>query len=123
MNAIRFTAWIVFAFLFSALIPRASLYAHHSIAGDHDTTKTLYVTGIIKQTELENPHSLMRIDANGKEWIAILPSPSRLNVLGLRTKLLAGVSVKVVGYPHRQQNEIYAQSLTIDGKTIEFFPL
>src|SRR5262245_36439532 len=117
MNISRLLAGVVVAVLLLAFIPNDGLYAHHSIAGDHDTSKTVDLTGVLKRTELENPHSLIRIDMNGKEWLAILPSPNRLNGLGIRTKLLVGSTISVVGYPHRQQNEIYAQSVTIDGKT------
>jgi hypothetical protein len=121
MNATRFRVFLVLMLPLCGFLSGSALEAHHSIAGEHDTTKTIDVTGVIKESDLENPHSLVKIEFNGKEWLAMLPSPSRLNALGLRNKLLVGSTITVVGYPHRQQNQIYAQRVTIDGKTTEFF--
>jgi hypothetical protein len=32
------------------------------------------------------------------------------------------MSLSVVGYPTKAQDEVYAQKITVDGKTVEFFP-
>jgi Family of unknown function (DUF6152) len=46
----------------SLLAPQSTLYAHHSIAGQFDTTQTLHLTGVVSRGDWVNPHSYIYID-------------------------------------------------------------
>ena len=35
-------------------------YAHHAISFEHDTKRTLDLSGVIKETDWNNPHALDR---------------------------------------------------------------
>ena len=122
MSGFRFPYSVISLGVFAAMVSSA-LYAHHAIAFEHDTHRTLDVTGVIKETDWNNPHAFVRLDVNGKTWLVTLLSPNALRRHGLdRSSLEVGKTLSAVGYPNRTQDEVYAQSITIDGKTIELFP-
>jgi uncharacterized protein DUF6152 len=111
---------VVLAFVFLAGIPS---YAHHAVSIEHDTTRTLDLSGVIKETDWNNPHAFLRLDVSGKTWLVTLAAPSALNRRGVeRATLVVGKNLSVVGFPNKAQDEIYAQRITVDGKTFEFFP-
>jgi hypothetical protein len=106
-----------------ALTAQTALYAHHAIAIDYDTHRTLDVTGVIKEMDWNNPHAFVRLDVNGKTWLVTLLSPSALRKHGIdRSNLEVGKTFSAVGFPSRTMSELYAQSITVDGKSIELFP-
>jgi hypothetical protein len=96
--------------------------AHHGW-GDYDASKTLNLTGAISESSYSNPHGTMRLKVadDGKTWLVVLAPPSRMNGRGLSREMLrAGTTATVVGYPHRgNAEELRAERITIDGKTIE----
>ena len=97
------------------------LYAHHGWTG-YDETKLVQHTGVIKEAGYENPHGFVKIEVDKKMmWNVILAPPSRMESRGLtKDKLRAGSSVTIAGYQHKQtKDEIRAERITIDGKTIE----
>ena len=100
-----------------------SALAHHGWS-QYDATKTLNVTGVIREASYGNPHGLIRLQVggeNGKTWLAVLAPPSRMRSRGLTQDMLkVGTTVTVVGYPHRQNaDEMRAERITIAGKTFE----
>jgi hypothetical protein len=100
-----------------------SALAHHGWTG-YDDSKTLNLTGTIRETGYENPHGFVRLQvegAQGKTWLAILAPPSRMESRGLpKDALKVGSTVTVVGYPHRDHgDELRVERITAGGKTTE----
>ena len=59
--------------------------AHHSAAGFFDQSKTVQVSGVVKQWRFGNPHPLMLLEAtdeNGQKvvWHMELPGAARLRM-------------------------------------------
>lgn len=101
----------------------SGVLAHHGWT-QYDEKKTVTVTGTITEASYSNPHASIRLEAEGdkgKTWRAVLAPPSRMKTRGLSPEMLQnGVTATIVGYPHRQQaDEMRAERITIEGKTIE----
>ena len=94
--------------------------AHHGWSS-YDSTKELTLTGTIKESVYEHPHGHVRLEVPGKVWLVVLAPPSRMTNRGLpASKLRAGATATVVGYPHRStEDELRAERITIDGATVE----
>lgn len=103
--------------LLALAIPAA---AHHGWSG-YDATKELTLTGTIKEAGYEHPHGHVRLEVPGKLWLVVLAPPTRMERRGLPASMLkVGTEATVVGYPHRSDpQEIRAERITIDGKTVE----
>jgi uncharacterized protein DUF6152 len=99
--------------------PQAAV-GHHGWSG-YDSAKELTLTGIIKESGYEHPHGHIRLEAAGKTWLVTLAPPSRMENRGLpRAMLSPGTKATVVGYPNRTDpDEMRAERITIDGKTVE----
>ncbi|MGE0404905.1 MAG: DUF6152 family protein [Candidatus Korobacteraceae bacterium] len=100
-----------------------TVLAHHGWS-HYDSSKTLTLTGAIRQSSYENPHATVRLQVDGgkgKTWLAVLAPPSRMQRRGLESSALKpGTTATVVGYPHRTEaDELRAERITIGGKTIE----
>ena len=98
-------------------------FAHHGWTG-YDETKTMTLTGVIREASYENPHALIKLQADGgkgKTWLAYLSPPSRMDSRGFKKDALkVGATATVVGYPHRSTaDEMRAERITMDGKTVE----
>lgn len=117
MHTMRFTQTLLLA---GGLAASALVLGHHGWS-EYDTTKELKLTGTIKESGYEHPHGHIRLDAGGKTWIAVLAPPSRMEARGLSTALLkTGNTATVVGYANRgKPDEMRAERITIDGKTVE----
>jgi uncharacterized protein DUF6152 len=94
--------------------------AHHGWS-EYDSTQTLSLTGTIKEAGYEHPHGHVLLVTPSKTWQAVLAPPSRMEARGLPPAMLkAGITATVVGYPNRNKpEEMRAERITIDGKTIE----
>lgn len=97
-----------------------SANAHHGWSS-YDSSKTLTLTGPIKTASYENPHGTLTMTAEGKEWLIILAPPFRMDNRGLAREMLTeGRDVTVEGYQNRRDpQEIRAERITVDGKTVE----
>jgi hypothetical protein len=95
-------------------------YAHHGWGG-YDNSKTLTLTGVIRESAYEHPHGTIKLAVEDKTWDVVLAPPSRMEIRGLaRTMLAVGTRVTVVGYPHQNDpSEMRAERITINGKTTE----
>ena len=102
------------------LVLSSTLVAHHGWTG-YDEKSTLTLTGTIKASGYENPHGYADLEVSGKVWHAVLAPPSRMESRGLpKEKLKVGNMATIVGYQNKQiKDEIRAERITIDGKTIE----
>ena len=79
-------------------------YAHHSMAG-YERTKTVTVTGTIKQFKWANPHSWIEFEAPNDKggvtvWNAEMTAPGVLARAGWKSTILKpGDKVTIVGRP------------------------
>lgn len=98
----------------------SSAFAHHGWS-EYDSTKELTLTGKVEQSGYEHPHGFVKLTVNGKTWNAVLAPPSRMENRGLqRADLAPGTTITVVGYPNRSKSEeLRAERVTVDGRTIE----
>jgi hypothetical protein len=94
--------------------------AHHGWSG-YDSGKPMQLTGVILESGYEHPHGYLKLEAPEKAWLVVLAPPSRMERRGLpRTMLQPGTVASVMGYPHRSDaDEMRAERITIDGKTVE----
>ena len=94
--------------------------AHHGWS-TYDETRPLTLTGKIVESHYENPHAHIRIDAGGKRWLAVLAPVSRMEARGATAdKVAVGREVTLVGYASKDKaDELRAERITMDGKTVE----
>lgn len=94
--------------------------AHHGWSG-YDSSQVLNLTGVIRESGYEHPHTYLKLDVPGKVWLVVLAPPSRMERRGIPRDMLAvGKTVTIVGYPHRtDSDEMRAERITLDGKTVE----
>ena len=100
--------------------------AHHSAAGI-DRTKTVVLTGTVKQFGWTNPHSWMEVDVPDQKggtttWKVEMTSPAYLVRAGWKsTTLKAGDKVTIVGRPLRSGepgSAIFMSVTLADGRTL-----
>lgn len=103
-----------------ALAVAAAASAHHGW-NEYDSSKTLNLTGVIKESGYEHPHGHIRLETPGKTWLVVLAPPSRMQSRGLPADALKpGRQASVVGYPNRTKpEEMRAERIITDGKTVE----
>lgn len=95
--------------------------AHHGWS-TYDETKPLTVTGKIVETHYENPHATIRVEAQGKRWLAVLAPVSRMESRGATAdKVAVGRQVTMVGYASKEKtDEMRVERITFDGgQTVE----
>jgi hypothetical protein len=89
-------------FMLSVLAATAS--AHHSTAM-FDDTKTVTVTGIVKEFQYTNPHSWLIVDVTGDDgkvttWGFEAEGPTTLTRSGIRPSTLpVGTKITITGNP------------------------
>lgn len=94
--------------------------AHHGWSG-YDSNQVMNLVGVIREAGYEHPHAYVKLEVPGKVWLVVLAPPSRMERRGLPAAMLkVGETASVVGYPHRSEpNEMRAERITIEGKTVE----
>ncbi len=117
--ACRITPLAALVFALPLTFAGAAL-AHHGW-GSYDTSKAFTITAPVEHLEWVNPHAHLMLKYQGETWEATLAPLSRMETRGLTPQMLAsGVQVSVFGYPStRTKNEMRAERITVDGKTIE----
>jgi hypothetical protein len=106
-------------------IPALPAQAHHSMAM-FDQTKTITISGTVKQFQWTNPHCYIQLlakDAKGveKEWSLEMGAPMYLYAKGWRpSSLKAGTQISVTINPLRngEPGGIVLTASTADGKQI-----
>ena len=87
----------------ASLVIAAPVLAHHSFAGEYDSTKPITLTGKVTKVEWTNPHARFYIDVKGDDgattnWNLELASPNVLKRQGWSsTSLKEGDVVTVEG--------------------------
>jgi hypothetical protein len=112
------------AIAWSAFWIVASFALGHHGWSDYDESKTLNLTGVIRESTYASPHGTIRLEVSGENaatWHCILAPPSRMNRRGLSAEMLkVGTTVTVTGYPHRTEaGEMRAERIAVGGKTVE----
>jgi hypothetical protein len=99
--------------------PAAGL-AHHGW-GSYDASKPITVEGPIVASKFENPHALISVKAGDKTWNVVLAPTTRMMSRGAPAEFIAvGKTVSAYGYPSTvEKDEMRAERITIDGKTVE----
>lgn len=94
--------------------------AHHGWS-TYDSSNTLSLSGTVTEVSYTYPHGTIRLEADGKTWLAVLAPPSRMSARGLpSTDLKAGMQATVEGHQSRQDPvEMRAERIILNGKTIE----
>src|SRR5215218_6711434 len=94
--------------------------AHHGW-GSYDAAKPVTVMGPILTSKYENPHATITVKGSDKEWTVTLAPTSRMSSRGASAELIAvGKTVSAFGYPSTvDKNEMRAERITVEGKTIE----
>jgi hypothetical protein len=100
-----------------ALVPAlfaAPAAAHHGW-GSYEAQAPQTLTGEIERVEFANPHATIWLRTPGRTWEVVLAPPFRMINRGLpRDGLRAGMTVTVMGYPHRQrEDELRAEWIRI----------
>lgn len=103
----------------AALVPALAL-AHHGWS-EYDQTTSLTVEGQVAESGYEHPHGYVKLTAQGKNWVAVLAPPSRMDNRGLSKEMLKpGARVTLVGYQNRSNPaEMRIERITVAGKTVE----
>jgi hypothetical protein len=100
------TRWLVAYTSALVVVMAASAGAHHSAAGI-DRTKSLTVTGIVKEFRWTNPHSWIDVDVpddkgNSVTWSVEMTSPAFLLRAGWKSSTVkAGEKVSITLRPFR----------------------
>ena len=87
----------------ASLVAAAPVLAHHSFAGEYDSTKPITLTGKVTKVEWTNPHARFYLDVKGDDgattnWNLELASPNVLKRQGWSsTSLKEGDVVTVEG--------------------------
>jgi len=104
----------------NALMASMPAQAHHGWS-EYDSNQVLTLTGKISESGYEHPHGHIKLTVPGKVWVVTLAPPSRMENRGLTKEALSvGKEATVVGYPNRSNpNEMRAERITVDGKTVE----
>lgn len=94
--------------------------AHHGW-GSYDAKKPVTVNGKVLTSRYENPHVALTVQAADKVWTVTLAPTSRMTSRGALAEMVAvGRTISAYGYPSTaQSDEIRAERITVDGKTIE----
>ncbi len=102
------------------LIPSAPSVAHHGW-GSYDADNPITIEGVITHVQYQNPHVHVMVPGTGQSWELVLAPISRMELRGAMRELVKnGSAIKAYGYKSRANpNEMRAERITIDGKTIE----
>jgi hypothetical protein len=94
--------------------------AHHGW-GSYDASRPITVSGPILTSKYENPHATITVRDRDNVWKITLAPTFRMTSRGAPTEFIAvGKTVTAYGYPSTvEKNEMRAERITIDGKTIE----
>ena len=93
--------------------------AHHGWSSYESEARTL--VGPITASRYANPHGSIEMTAEGRDYTVILAPVARMNSRGLSAEMLkTGTEVTVIGYVSRNDSgEVRAESITVNGKTVE----
>ncbi len=94
--------------------------AHHGW-GSYDAKNPVTVAGKVLTSKYENPHVTLTVQGKDKVWTVTLAPTSRMVNRGALAEMVkVGADISAFGYPStREADEMRAERITVDGKTIE----
>ena len=98
-NMLQRSIWLL-----PGLLLAATLWAHHSISSEFDTSKTFTVTGTLTKIEWVNPHAYVYLDSKDEQGVVTSYSletgpPGNLRRAGvLKTMFVVGETVTIEAY-------------------------
>jgi hypothetical protein len=94
--------------------------AHHGW-GSYDASKPITVAGSVVTSKYENPHATITVKGQDKVWtVTLAPTSRMINRGALVAMVSVGKTVSAFGYPSTaEKDEMRAERITVDGKTIE----
>lgn len=106
--------------LSGALLASGIALAHHGW-GSYDAGRKFTIASAVEHTAWQNPHVVITVKHEGKNWEAVLAPPSRMSARGLEPDMLKpGTQVRVEGYPAtRVETEMRAERIEVGSKTYE----
>lgn len=104
-----------------AVLGLAGTAAAHHGWGSYDAANAITVAGKVLTSKYENPHVLVTVQGKDKVWTVTLAPTSRMVNRGALAELVGvGRDVTAVGYASKvEKDEMRAERITVDGKTIE----
>ncbi|MBM3488968.1 MAG: hypothetical protein FJX68_00740 [Alphaproteobacteria bacterium] len=113
--------WAAIALFWAAAMTASGVVLAHHGWGSYDAANPITISGLIVTSEYQNPHVVLNVEANGKRWIIVLAPVSRMLNRGALAELMAvGKTISAFGYVSTvEKNELRAERVTVDGKTIE----
>lgn len=98
----------------------SAAFAHHGWTS-YDESAEITVTGTITESNYRNPHATIRLEGDGKTWVAWLAPLRRMETRGLNKDLVQpGTTVTVVGYPSTVvEDEMRAERILIGDMSVE----
>lgn len=105
---------------FASALAAAPAAAHHGW-GSYDAQSPQTLTGTIERVAFGNPHATIWLKTGAKTWEVVLAPPFRMTNRGVPADgLRTGMSVTVMGYPHRQtEDELRAEWIRIGERTTQ----
>lgn len=118
----RFLSGCMFLLAFLAGVPA---WAHHSMAG-FDRTKTVTITGTVKEFKWANPHSWIEMEVPDNKggvvvWDVEMTSPAVLIRAGWKSSVMKpGDKVTVMAHPQQtgEPGGIFVSVTLPDGRTL-----
>ncbi len=109
-----------FAIMVCLMLGIGSAAAHHGW-GSYDAAKPVTVAGKVLTSKYENPHVTLTVQGADKVWtVTLAPTSRMINRGALADLVTAGKDITAFGYPSTvEKDEMRAERITIDGKTIE----
>lgn len=106
--------------LAAAAVLSGTAHAHHGWSS-YDAAKVTTFTAPITKVSYENPHGMIFVSHEGVEKEIYLAPPGRMMSRGLEASALTvGKTVTIEAYPSTATaNELRAERITVDGKTVE----
>lgn len=108
----------ILAWLLAPALLAVAVSAHHSIAAEYDSNRTVKIDGVLRQFHFVNPHPFVVVDVDdgsgqAREWRLELDNRSELVAAGVTTDTFkSGDRVIVAGSPARRQaNSLYVRRL------------
>jgi len=123
-NSGRLRPYAILAVLvFTAALPAAGAFAHHSVPVNFDTERDISITGVLTEIKWLNPHSHFRMevsndDGSTAEWLVEMGAINTMRRAGFQTdRFSLGQLVTITGWPGRRDRGGYLNRALIDDGT------
>lgn len=121
MRAIMFSHTKLAALTGGILLLTAGAGMAHHGWGSYDAANPVTISGAVVVSNYQNPHAIIEVQDKDQRWVVVLAPVSRMQNRGATAEMVAvGKTVSAYGYASKvEKNEMRAERLTADGKSIE----